>query len=374
MIYGGSGIYYDQVILNIIGNARFTPPKVIGIQIDSVAGSPLSWPDPFNGGAVSYPPPTVSIIDPALVTPWNWNTRSATAGNWRATSAWMSASSITAATTTSASPTRMRQCPAPPMRPAASRSAAGPIPTFGTKNFYNNYGDIRYKGLLVDLKKRFSHGYQGGIAYTLSKTENNSFNFVSGLQVPTQPDLSFGPDTEDRRHRIAAHSEINIPFGIQLGLIVEYRSEAPLDIIATGRDFNGDGLTGDWVNESMCIARTGVAACPGFNYSRNSVRELTTEEANALRAYLLGQTARDRQLRQQPEVLQRRRDAAEAVPVRPARRAPDHGGVQRVQHRPADGPDSEHPVGALRHLHRGFVAARGAVHGAVPISDRSAPA
>ena len=75
VIYGGTGIYYDQVILNIIGNARFTPPKVIGIQIDSVAGSPLSWPDPFNGGTVSFPPPSVSIIDPELVTPWNWNSQ-----------------------------------------------------------------------------------------------------------------------------------------------------------------------------------------------------------------------------------------------------------------------------------------------------------
>ena len=33
----------------------------------------------------------------------------------------------------------------------------------------------------------------------------------------------------------------------------------------------------------MCLPRTGVVACPGFDYSRNSVRELSTEEANALR-------------------------------------------------------------------------------------------
>jgi len=107
---------------------------------------------------------------------------------------------------------------------------------------------------------------------------------VSGLQVPSQPDLSFGPDTEDRRHRIEAHSEINLPFGVQLGVIVDFRTEAPLDIIANGRDLNGDGSTGDWVNESLCVQRTGVPACPGFNYSRNAVRELTTEQANALRA------------------------------------------------------------------------------------------
>ena len=50
VVYGGTGIYFDQVVLNIIGNARFTPPKVIGIQIDNPA-----FPDPFLGGTVSLP-------------------------------------------------------------------------------------------------------------------------------------------------------------------------------------------------------------------------------------------------------------------------------------------------------------------------------
>ena len=102
--------------------------------------------------------------------------------------------------------------------------------------------------------------------------------------MPSQPGLSFGPDTQDRRHRIEAHSEINLPFGVQLGVIADFRTEAPLDITANGRDLNGDGITGDWVNDALCIARPGVPACPGFSYSRNSVRELSTDDANALRA------------------------------------------------------------------------------------------
>ena len=284
VIYGGTGIYYDQVILNIIGNARFTPPKVIGIQIDSVAGAPLSWPDPFNGGAVSYPPPTVSIIDPDLVTPWNFNSQ---VGYRRElTSAigldvsflynrgydHVGITNINAAAPGTATAT------------GGLTASQRPDPSFQTKSFYNNYGEIRYKGLLIDVKKRFTHNLQWGVAYTLSKTENNSFNFVSGIQVPTHPELSFGPDTEDRRHRIEAHAEVNLPWDIQFGVITDYRSEAPLDIIANGRDLNGDGITGDWVNETLCMARTGVPACPGFSYSRNSARELSTEDANALRA------------------------------------------------------------------------------------------
>jgi hypothetical protein len=226
----------------------------------------------------------VSIIDPDLVTPRNWNSQ---IGYRREITSDIGLDvsfvynrgydhvgiiNVNAAVPGTASGT------------GGVPTGGRPDPNFVNKSFYTNYGDIEYRGLLVDLKKRFSRGFQGGIAYTLSKTENNSFNFVSGLQVPTQPDLSWGPDTQDRRHRIEAHTEVNLPYGVQLGVIAEFRSEAPLDVLANGRDLNGDGITGDWVNESLCLARTGVPACPGFTYSRNSARELTTEEANALRA------------------------------------------------------------------------------------------
>jgi len=163
VIYGGSGIYYDQVILNIIGNARFTPPKVIGIQIDNVAGAPLSWPDPFNGGAVSFPPPTVSIIDPELVTPWNWNSQ---IGYRRelASDVGLDVSFVFNRGYDHIGITNSNLAAPGTANGTGGIPAGGrPDPNFGTKNFYNNYGEIRYKGLLVDLKKRFSRGTRAAL-------------------------------------------------------------------------------------------------------------------------------------------------------------------------------------------------------------------
>ena len=50
--------------------------------------------------------------------------------------------------------------------------------------------------------------------------------------------------------------------------------------VTTSFDLNGDGITGDWVNEQICRN----VACQGFDYSRNSVRQLSTADANRLRA------------------------------------------------------------------------------------------
>jgi hypothetical protein len=80
---------------------------------------------------------------------------------------------------------------------------------------------------------------------------------------------------------VKAHLEVELPFDIQWAGILEHYSEAPLNVNAA-RDINGDGLLNDWVNEEIC--RT--VSCPGFNYSRNSVRELSTEDANRLRSLL----------------------------------------------------------------------------------------
>ncbi len=276
-IYGGVGRYFDQVILNVIGNARFTPPKIIGIQIDNP-----TFPNPF-GGAQSIPAPSLSVIDENLITPSNWNTQF---GYRRELTSDLG---LDVSFVYNRGYDQIGILNTNAGRPGtANLNGAGairPDPRYTNVSFYTNFGEIRYKGLIVDLRKRMSNRVSGEVAYTLSKTTDNAFNFVSSVVVPERPDLQWGPGSDDRRHVVTGNVVYQLPMNLTLATIIEYRSEAPLNI-TVGRDVNGDGLTGDWVNEGICRN----VACAGYTYSRNSVREVSTEEANRLRT-LFGLTA-----------------------------------------------------------------------------------
>src|SRR5688572_13282568 len=269
-IHAGAGIYYDQIVLNILGNVRFTPPKVIGVVIANP-----SFPD-ATSGLVSVPPPAIQSIDPDLTTPYNLNTsigyrRELTTNlgvdvSFVYNRGWDQVMTVD------------RNAGIPGTANVFGQGALGRNPAIVSDTFSTNLGFIRYKGLLVDLRKRLSRGIQGGLAYTLSKTTDNGFSFGTPIQVPSRPDLNGGSSSNDRRHEVKAHLEVELPFDIQWAGVLEHYSETPLNITAV-RDVNGDGLTGDWVNEEICLA----IACPGLHYSRNSVRELSTDDANRLR-------------------------------------------------------------------------------------------
>ena len=271
--YGGTGLYYDQVILNIIGNARFTPPKVIGIRIDNPA-----WPDPTAGGTISLPVPAISVIDPEMNTAYNWNSQF----GYRRELARDLGLDISVVHNRGYDQVAILNTNAgiPGTASLTGTNPVRPDKRYTNVSFYSNLGKIRYTGLLVDLNKRFSNRFQGSVNYTLSKTEDNAFNFVSGFAVPERMDLNWGPGDQDRRHVLRGNIAATLPWDIQLGVIAEYMSASPLNITAA-RDLNGDGITGDWINEDIC---RNLPSCGGFRYSRNSVRELSTADANALRA------------------------------------------------------------------------------------------
>jgi hypothetical protein len=269
-IHAGAGMYYDQVVMNVLGNVRFNPPKVIGIALSNP-----SFPD-ATSGLLSIPPVAIQSIDPELTTPYNVNTsigyRREIATNLGVDVSYVYNRGWDQLMTID------RNAGVPGTANVLGAGALGRNPAILSDTFSTNLGTIRYKGLLVDVRKRFSAGVQGGVAYTLSKTDDNGFSFSSPIQVPSRPDLNDGPSSNDRRHEIKAHLEVNLPFDLQWATIVEHYSEAPLNV-TVGRDVNGDGLLNDWVNEEICV----TVQCPGFRYSRNSVRELSTADANALR-------------------------------------------------------------------------------------------
>ena len=161
MVYGGTGIYYDQVILNVIGNARFTPPKKVGIQIDNPR-----WPDPFAGGTTTVPPPNISVIDENLRTPWNWNTQ---LGYRRELTRDLGVD-VSLVYNRGYDHVFIKNTNAG--RPGSANvngdGAVRPDPQYTNVSFYSNYGEIRYKGLVVDVRKRMTGRLSYGANYVLS--------------------------------------------------------------------------------------------------------------------------------------------------------------------------------------------------------------
>jgi len=253
-VHGGAGLYYDQVILNIQGNARFTAPKIVAIQIENP-----TFPDPFQGGTRTTLRPDVQVVDENLVTPYSVRTslglkrQLSTNTSGDVTFSWNRGYDQVLR------PNINTINPAPRLRPNAD---------FTNVTLYTNEGEFKYRAMTLELRRRMAGRFQGGLAYTLSKTENNGETFLSGYQFPRAPQRNSGPGDEDRRHVLVGHAVAKLPWDFDLAAVVDFRSERPLDVFAGGVDIDGDGITGDYPN----------------GYSRNQVRELGLEEANRLRA------------------------------------------------------------------------------------------
>jgi hypothetical protein len=58
----------------------------------------------------------------------------------------------------------------------ASINAARPNQAFGALNQLRSIGENYYRGLLVEVKRRFAQNFQFGVAYTFAKAENTSGN------------------------------------------------------------------------------------------------------------------------------------------------------------------------------------------------------
>lgn len=117
-----------------------------------------------------------------------------------------------------------------------------PYPQFARVNYWQSTADNTYTALLVKLEKRMSRRYQYLVSYTLSKSEDDSFQNVYGDRYGFFKETF--PGLADRRHRLVVSGIVQGPWGLQMSAIGDFRSSLPMNP-TSGIDINGDGYTID---------------------------------------------------------------------------------------------------------------------------------
>jgi len=102
-----------------------------------------------------------------------------------------------------------------------------------------------YYGMNLSLEKRFSHNWQGGINYTLSRVKGDYSGLSSAdengrnspnverffdmwfMMYKLNGELNDGPLPQDRTHYIKAYGSYSFPFGLTVGVVAYGRSGLP---------------------------------------------------------------------------------------------------------------------------------------------------
>jgi hypothetical protein len=144
-----------------------------------------------------------------------------------------------------------------------------PYPQFARVNYWQPTADNRYRALLVKFEKRLSNRYQYLLSYTLSRSEDDSFQNVYGDRYGFFKETF--PGLADRRHRLVVSGIVQGPWGLQLSAIGDFRSSLPMNP-TSGIDINADGYTIDipaGVTRFSGCRDLNLAAINAFRQGRN---------------------------------------------------------------------------------------------------------
>jgi hypothetical protein len=142
-------------------------------------------------------------------------------------------------------------------------------PQFARVNFWQPTADNDYNALLLKFEKRLSDRYQYLVSYTLSKSEDNSFQNVYGDRYGFFKEKY--PGQADRRHRLVASGIVQLPWEMQLSAIADFRSSLPMNP-TSGIDLNNDGYNSDipgGVTRFSICRDLNLMAINTFRQSRN---------------------------------------------------------------------------------------------------------
>lgn len=132
--------------------------------------------------------------------------------------------------------------PVIPKCTGAQRNDPQAICSLGVIDIQEWQGRATYKGVLLRVEKRFSHGFQvlGSYAYSSNTGTNNGngFNLYNWLQ-------NTGPLPNDYTNILNLATVTQLPGRFELGINFSYSSARPFSAYVGGIDLNGDGTQGD---------------------------------------------------------------------------------------------------------------------------------
>ncbi len=119
----------------------------------------------------------------------------------------------------------------------------GPInPRILQDNYVEASGSSIYHGFALSALKRFSNNRQFQVSYTLSKTIDDTTDFITDLQPANQLDLrnERALSSFDQRHRLVVSSVLTSPFdrGVGIGRVLADVTLSPIVTYASGHPFN----------------------------------------------------------------------------------------------------------------------------------------
>jgi outer membrane receptor protein involved in Fe transport len=104
-------------------------------------------------------------------------------------------------------------------------------------------GLVDYDGLVISARKRFTHRYQFGVSYTLSRARDNLLTGTVGSTFANNnhPELDYGPSNQSAPNIFVANGVVILPYDVNLSGIAFWRSGTafnPRGLV----DSDGDGL------------------------------------------------------------------------------------------------------------------------------------
>jgi hypothetical protein len=126
--------------------------------------------------------------------------------------------------------------------------ATRPDPNVSKASVSSSEAESKYKALTLWVRKGLTKGVQGFLNYTLSKSEGNAdtqrdTEVFLGASDPLNPDIDFGTDDLDIRHRLNAQALFELPYDISFASLATWRSGRSAPAYASN-DINNDGNSG----------------------------------------------------------------------------------------------------------------------------------